>query len=39
LTAPLVRLASGIDKWLHAHLPTGLRQLSFNVVVIGRFTE
>jgi SAM-dependent methyltransferase len=39
LTAPLVRLAIGIDKWLHAHLPTGLRRLSFNVVVIGRFTE
>jgi SAM-dependent methyltransferase len=39
LTVPLVRLAIGIDRWLHAHLPTGLRRLSFNVVVIGRFTE
>jgi SAM-dependent methyltransferase len=38
LTVPFVCLAIDIEKWLYSHLPKFLRKLSFNVVVIGRFT-
>lgn len=39
LTTPLSRLAISIEKWLHANMPKFLKQFSFNIVVIGRFTE
>ncbi len=37
LTVPLSRSAVHIDRWLTAHLPAGLRRLSFDVAVHGRF--
>jgi SAM-dependent methyltransferase len=39
LTAHLVRLTIRSEKWLHANMPNFLKQFSFNIVVIGRFTE
>lgn len=39
LTVPLVRVAIRVERWLQVHLPRSLRRLSFNVVVIGRFSE
>lgn len=39
LTVPLVRLAIRVESWLQAHLPQFLRRFSFNVVVIGRFSD
>jgi hypothetical protein len=37
--APLSRTAIKVDSWLNVHLPKFLRKLSFNIVVIGRFTK
>lgn len=37
LSEPLSRLAVGVDAWLCAHLPEGLKKLSFNIVVTGKF--
>ena len=39
LIASLSRAAIKIDSWLNMHLPGFLRKLSFNIVVIGRFTK
>jgi SAM-dependent methyltransferase len=39
LVAPLSRVAIQVDSWLNTHLPRWLRKLSFNIVVVGRFTK
>jgi len=38
LIVPLGRAAVQVDYWLNKHLPGSLKKLSFNIVVIGRFT-
>jgi SAM-dependent methyltransferase len=38
LSTPLSRAASRIDPWLADSLPGPLKRLSFNIVIIGRYT-
>lgn len=39
LTVPLSRFAVRMDTWLAAHLPSRLRNLSFDMTVVGRFRK